>query len=185
MRVLPFVFAASWSIALVSRTALATEDFPPAIESQLGLSYAPPCSLCHLGGVTGLGTVNTPFGRALRAGGLVAHDVGLLATLIEDARSSKTDSDGDGTSDIDELLAGTDPNVSDVPGMGTGAPDTTIGPPDYGCRTAPLGTHRELGKGSVLLLALAIALARRRSLGGTAPGQLGYRRVRAPRDGRG
>jgi len=120
------------SIGLVPRTAWPTDNFPSAMQRDLALSYSPPCSLCHVGGVTQQGTVNTPFGKSMRARGLVAYDENALAATLATMQDAHVDSDGDGTADIDELKAGTDANVSDVPGMGIG-PDASLVPPEYGC----------------------------------------------------
>jgi MYXO-CTERM domain-containing protein len=77
-----------------------------------------PCSVCHEHGNTGIGSVRTPFGRAVRARGL-----DLAAAEDEAARSEnvfdvihkmdleKVDSDGDGVTDMNELRAKTDPNT--------------------------------------------------------------------------
>jgi hypothetical protein len=132
MRKLAWV-PAMLSIALVPRAARSTDNFPNAIQRDLGLSYSPPCSACHVGGVTQQGTVNTPFGKAMRARGLVAYDESVLAATLAAMQDARVDSDGDGTADIDELKVGTDPNVSEVPGMGIGPDDPSRVPPEYGC----------------------------------------------------
>ena len=109
---------------LVGGLAHASSIFPPEIRAHLSLSYTPDCSLCHSNGQTGFGTVNTPFGKSMRARGLVAQNLQSLDTALDALAAEKTDSDGDGVPDIDELKAGTNPNVAgggDVP------------PPSYGC----------------------------------------------------
>ena len=94
--------------------ALASASYPADIQTDLTLSGPPPqsCALCHSNGITGMGTVNTPFGRSARAHGLVAQDDAKLKSVLAAMKADGTDSDGDGVPDIAELIAGTDPNVN-------------------------------------------------------------------------
>jgi len=104
--------------------AHASSIYPPEIRNHLSLSYTPDCSLCHANGQTGFGTVTTPFGTSMRSRGLVAQNIASLDTALDALAAERKDSDGDGVPDIDELKAGTNPNVAgggDVP------------PPSYGC----------------------------------------------------
>src|SRR5262249_59260271 len=94
------------------------------IRAHLSLSYTPACTLCHNGRGGGFGTVTAPSGKSMRAGGLVAQNLGSLDTALDALAAEHTDSDGDGVGDIDELKAGSDPNVAG----GGSAP-----PPTYGC----------------------------------------------------
>ncbi len=122
-----FAFAvAAVSALLGARTAGATPNFPGAIKSHLTLASQPPCAVCHQNGVTGLGTVTTPFGTSMRARGLQANDTGSLNTALDALSAEGTDSDGDGTGDIAELVAGTDPNTA---GGSNGSTLTPV----YGC----------------------------------------------------
>ena len=109
---------------LASGLAHASSSFPPEIRSHLGLSYTPDCSLCHANGQTGFGTVTTPFGTSMRSRGLVAQNLSSLDTALDALAAEQKDSDGDGVGDIDELKAGSDPNVA-----GGGS----FPPPTYGC----------------------------------------------------
>jgi hypothetical protein len=93
-----------------SRVALALPEFPRKIESQLSLTYEPPCSICHQYGKTGPGTVITPFGFSLRTRGLNSDDKSSLTTALTSDQSDAEDSDGDGIPDTVELVNGTDPN---------------------------------------------------------------------------
>ncbi|HET6981308.1 MAG TPA: thrombospondin type 3 repeat-containing protein [Myxococcaceae bacterium] len=136
--------------ALAGGLAHASSIYPPEVRSHLGLSYTPDCSLCHANGQTGFGTVTTPFGTSMRARGLVAQNIGSLDTALDALAAEKTDSDGDGTPDIDELKAGTDPNVA-----GGGA----VPPPTYGCFDVSGQPGSPLG---LIPLALALLLLRLR-----------------------
>jgi hypothetical protein len=109
---------------LAAGLARASSIYPGEIKSYLGLSYTPDCSLCHANGQTGYGTVTTPFGTSMRARGLTAQNVASLHTALDALAAEKTDSDGDGVPDIDELKAGTNPNSA-----GGGV----VPPPTYGC----------------------------------------------------
>jgi hypothetical protein len=104
--------------------ARASSVYPPEIRSHLALSYTPDCSVCHANGQTGFGTVTTPFGTSMRSRGLVAQNLGSLDTALDALAAEGTDSDHDGTGDIDELKAGTDPNA---------AGGSSVPPPSYGC----------------------------------------------------
>jgi MYXO-CTERM domain-containing protein len=139
---------------LLVRPALATPNFPNAVQVDLGLTYSPPCSLCHAGGSTTSQTVTTPFAVSMKARGMVASDDTALQAALDRMAADHVDSDNDGVSDIDELKAGSDPNVP------AGEEAMT-----YGCSTAPVGTA---GPGSPLVLLgalFALERARRRVRG--------------------
>lgn len=140
-------------LVLMAGEAKASPTFPDEIQQHLGLSYSPACSLCHAGGVTGFGTVTTPFGKAMRARGLTAGSITSLDAALDQMAADRVDSNGDGVTDIEELKAGTDPNAN-APGA---AP-----PPEFGCSAA--GGHAQPGwrTGWMTLAAAAIALLRRR-----------------------
>lgn len=105
---------------LVATSALASGGYPGAIQTKLSLA-APPaqtCALCHTNGITGAGTVNTLFGAAMRARGLTGgENATSLNTALDTMAADAVDGDGDGTTDVGELMAGRNPNVAD--GMST------------------------------------------------------------------
>jgi hypothetical protein len=113
--------------ACVARPARATPNFPGAIQRDLGASQPPLCSICHLCGTTGRGTVNTPWGMAMRSRGLMAYDEASLATALAAMERDRVDSDGDGVVDVDAVRMGQDPNPSGL----CDQEDDTI--PRYGC----------------------------------------------------
>ncbi|MBF5046234.1 MULTISPECIES: thrombospondin type 3 repeat-containing protein [Myxococcaceae] len=138
------------SLGASAGAAHATQNFPGAIRRELGLSYTPDCSLCHVGAQR-VGTVKTPFGTSMRARGLVFYDESSLRTALSALRAERTDSDGDGVGDIDELIAGTDPNHA--PGATSGGEEPPP-PPTYGCSAA--------GAAAPLALLALLRLLRRR-----------------------
>lgn len=128
----------------------ASSTYPGEIRAHLGLSSTPDCTLCHNVPSGGYGTVTTPFGTSMRARGLVAQSIPSLDTALDALAAEKTDSDHDGVPDIDELKAGTDPNVA-----GGGA----VPPPTYGC----FDVSGQPGSPLALLpVALALVLVRLR-----------------------
>jgi hypothetical protein len=113
--------------SLFAAAAWASPTFPAVIHTHLSLSADPACALCHTNGITGFGTVTTPFGLTVHKtyGAQSENEPSLIAALDKMADAG-VDSDGDGVGDIAELKAGTDPNVSS-----TGA-GSTLGL-KYGC----------------------------------------------------
>ena len=144
---------------LFAGAASASPDYPGAIKSHLTLKSAPGCELCHSGGKMEIGTVTTPFGAtaygtyALRSG-----DAALLTPVLDKMKTDKVDSDKDSVGDIDELVAGTDPNVAGGGKVAT-KPELT-----YGCVASVAPGHPGRSSGGALGLALvaAIGLLRRR-----------------------
>lgn len=112
-------------VAVLGGPALASSIFPPDVQTRWSLTAEPACALCHTNGITGLGTVTTPFGKNVHlVYGAQAENETSLYTALDQMADAGVDSDGDGTSDYDELKAGTDPNV----GLKTGP-----GALKYGC----------------------------------------------------
>ncbi|HEY3357328.1 MAG TPA: hypothetical protein VGQ83_29025 [Polyangia bacterium] len=134
-------------VAAAAGPAAATPNLPAALTAHLQAPVEPHCRVCHEGGVTGRGTVTTPFGLAMMARGLVAYDEGSLTTALDRMATDAVDSNHNGVTDIDELKAGTDPNAGAAP----------ADVPVYGCAVS----SRAPAGGLVLVLVLVLALARR------------------------
>jgi len=152
-------FALMSGILLAPGEARAVPIFPEVIQTALNATEAPDCSVCHSGGRTGVGTVNTPFGTAMRARGLVKFDVPSLEAALAKMTSDKVDSNGDGVLDVEELRQGKDPNpAAGTAGAGAEEPVT------YGCvgRVAPHGESDGRGGLAALGLLAVAVLARRR-----------------------
>ena len=103
------------SLLCTAGRAAASESYPDDIKRKLRideLPVAPPsCQLCHKDDEGGMMNIDKPFGLALmRADAKGAHVPSLLAA-IDALEADGEDSDGDGTPDVAELRAGSDPNV--------------------------------------------------------------------------
>jgi organic radical activating enzyme len=142
----------------IARLAAATPNFPGAVQRDLGASEVPACSICHLCGITGRGTVNTPWGMAMRARGLVEFNETSLAAALAAMQSDRVDSDGDGVIDVDAVRTGKDPNP---PGL-CDEQDETI--PRYGCVGRVSRAPARSGAWSWALLVGALFAVRRRML---------------------
>ncbi len=145
-------------IALFAGVASASANYPETVKTHLGLKSAPQCTLCHADGKTGIGTVNTPFGKTARGDHLVSGDTSKLTEVLDQMKTDATDSDDDGIGDIEELIAGTDPNLVGG-GVVAEKPELT-----YGC-AATLSPGRPApssGAALGLTLVAAFAWARRR-----------------------
>ena len=121
-------------LLLLALPAWATDAFPGAIQARYMLADLPPeqCALCHVNGIIGVGTVNTPFGKAMRARGLVPYEIATLNAALDAMAAQSVDSDGDGVTDVAELMAGTSPNVAQGTGGGGGG-NVALPPPRFGC----------------------------------------------------
>lgn len=124
----------AWTV-LTPELAMATAASPPKIKEILSLAEAPDCSLCHQGGKTGSSTVTTPFVQSLKSRGFSPKtSSNSLATAIAALDAEKTDSDGDGMPDIQELEEGRDPNTPEGGAGPNGENNNFVPPPAYGCR---------------------------------------------------
>lgn len=145
---------------LASTSSLASSNFPGEMSSHLGGDTpVPSCTVCHASNAGGFGTVTKSHGISLMDAGLVAGDVASLTAALDTLAADATDSDGGGVADVDELKAGTDPNVSDDDGGdggGDGGGDTL----QYGFCAA--GPDQGSGLGVGFALALGLLLRRRR-----------------------
>lgn len=145
---------AATATMLFATQALATSNFPGVIQTHLALAKQPECKVCHSGGITASGTVTTAFGTSMRGRGLKKFDEASLKTALDALKAEKTDSNKDGTTDIDALVAGADPNVS------TANADTAE-PVEYGCANVSGSSPGALF--TALLVAGAVVLPRRRT----------------------
>jgi hypothetical protein len=149
-------------IAFAASPALASATYPGEIQTKYGLANIPSqlCTLCHPG-ATGTGTATTRFAVALQARGLVGSSPASLNMALDRLATDMVDSDGDGVTDVAELMAGTNPNVAEASGMdggtGGGGGGGSLVVPDlkYGCGA-------DVTPGLLLLGALIPLLRRRR-----------------------
>lgn len=161
---LPFVFA-SLALALVTTRSYATAEFPGQIVSDQSISCANPifdnsgCTICHTDNNGGIGTAVRPFGRWARQNGLTPFNDSKLSSLLTQLQNESphtTDTNCDGTPDIDELTSCQWPNLTvDQCGADGGSGDAGV-PVSifYGCSTAPA-----VGDGESPALPASIALA--------------------------
>ena len=135
-----------------AKAVVAEPFFPSEIQSHLGLSYTPPCTLCHATAQGG-GPITSKFGKAMQAAGLAVTTTSLDSAL-DTLNTKHTDSDADGTPDIQQIEEGRDPSTGGVSGPAE----------RYGCGARVATTPVRFV--NVLLCAaavLGIALGRRRS----------------------
>ncbi|MCI0573714.1 MAG: thrombospondin type 3 repeat-containing protein [Myxococcaceae bacterium] len=99
--------------ALIAGTALASEEYRGTLMTATQSDVSLPCQVCHdrSSPLGGRGTVTQPFGLALMDRGLSDANAGMLQELLAEFREQNVDTDGDGTSDFDELSLGRNPNV--------------------------------------------------------------------------
>jgi hypothetical protein len=161
--------ASAFSLGALSAHASAT--FPEALRKKLGLTAivgpAPGCRLCHKDDVGGLNTATKPFARSLRSVGAMATSVPSLLDALDTLEGDGTDSDHDGSGDIAELRAGTDPNVAETPDGTPPSATEEIPLPETGCSITRKSALLELGRspftlGLIVVAASLLRLRRRR-----------------------
>ncbi len=155
-------------VAAAPGLATATPTYPSVIKTELDLSYTPPCTLCHQSAGGG-GMLTRPFGIALQGQGLKPFDDASLTRALD---AIDVDSDCDGTSDIDQLKEGRDPNTGAyLDGSDKPAPekvDCNAGPeiPRYGCAAqitaSPSSSSGALASAAAVAALLGLTLVRRR-----------------------
>jgi hypothetical protein len=164
------VFAAVVSVAEPAR---AYYGLPEHLKNTYNLPCTPECTFCHgtnLGGkgnersaTTPNGTTKSGFIATLRdVGHIVAVDQSTWVPAFNLVESMGTDTDLDGTPDIEELKEGTDPM--------DGSPEAAIcaggGSPTYGCVRIARGTSVDgialMTSGAVFFAGIALMRRRRR-----------------------
>lgn len=143
-------FILSSLLLLLADAASATDNFPAALRDHLQIDSLPGCTLCHTSAIGGANATQ-PFAVSLLGAGVAASDDASLIAALDELEDNGTDSDADGVGDIDELRAGTNPNVPDE-GPDGGTPNglpPPLPPPQpvqfgFGCAAtstgpAPLG----------------------------------------------
>lgn len=113
--------ALAGALLLASPSAHASSGYPGAIATKYSVA-APQCTLCHNNPQGGGGTATQPFAATMIPLGLSGGSATDKLTAALDANTA--DTDGDGKTDVDEIKAGEDPNVSG---------GTPVEPPSYGC----------------------------------------------------
>lgn len=169
----------SLALLLAPSVASATAGFPDNIKTDLGLTYLPPCTICHETDSGGAGTVTRAFGKAMRAQGLQPDNSASLQSALDGLAKDKNDSDCDGVDDIQQLKDGRDPNTGEfIDGSGKPKPEVDAGcsgsggggpgggdDPRYGCgaqlAAAPL-PDATWPLAATIATVLGLALSRRR-----------------------
>lgn len=139
------------SVVLAPRVQ-AMSNFPAEIQRHLGLSSPPPCTFCHATSQGG-GAITTAFGQAMQRAGLTTN-VASVGPALDALNANHTDSDGNGTPDIQQIEAGEDPNTGSI-----------TGPTErYGCGAHIAMAPARYTGGSLCALALtALVFVRRRN----------------------
>jgi hypothetical protein len=153
--------------SLAPAPARADATFPGKIQTALGLSYTPPCNICHTSPAGFPAPTTEPFAQAMKSAGLIAPDPSnTLQTALSALEGAMQDSDCDGIPDIEQLKEGRDPNPPGeyIDGSGKTAPSDPgcSEPVSFGCG-AQLAPSPVPWEGAALVVAgLGAALARRR-----------------------
>jgi hypothetical protein len=157
--------ALSSVLVLGASNASADPALPKLLADHWKMPCVPSCAVCHLDANGGPGrirtTVNgkTGFGGKLLGYGLDVSTPSSINAALDIAKDDKSDVDGDGHTDFDELSVGDDPND---PAQGASVCGTG---PEFGCvriaRQGPVDGVGSVSAAAVLALGLA-ALRRRR-----------------------
>jgi hypothetical protein len=138
--------------ALLPGPAMASTEYPTEIQTQLQLSYTPPCSYCHAGNDTDAGTATTPLAVDMENFGLQGdNNLPSLDGAIAGMEGSKDIYITYLQDDVDP----NNPSSSAIPGI------------TYGCFNVT-GQGRLAGTPAFLLVGLALlflVLPRRRPPG--------------------
>lgn len=99
------------ALTLLGANAAASPTFPAAVQDHLDLTCKPDCTTCHTRPEGGLGTARQPFGLAMQRAGLTAGQPSKIPAALDRLEDDSSDVDADGTTDIEELVKGTNPNL--------------------------------------------------------------------------
>ncbi len=122
-----FTFALGFAaVSFVAASAQASDTFPSVVKDEYDMLCVPTCTLCHTTnpGQSGTAMRGQLFGQLVWNNGALPKLDDRLKTALAAIKEKGTDSDGDMTSDFDELNEGYDPNK---PG------DARLCGPNYGC----------------------------------------------------
>ncbi|MBM4390192.1 MAG: hypothetical protein FJ090_03645 [Deltaproteobacteria bacterium] len=111
---------------LILSLAWASPSFPAVVAEELAMPCTPSCILCHETAAGGTGTASQDFAGACMSAGMMVADDASMAESLATLEAEGTDTDGDGTPDIEELRGGQNPN----PG---GEDFCAVPQPQYGC----------------------------------------------------
>jgi len=149
-----------------ARRAQASSDYPPLLAAAIAKKYptavkcVPLCTACHLTTAGGPKMLNV-FGTSMESYGLLPQSPSTVEPAFDSLAAADPDSDGDGTHDIEEIIAGNSPSVAFPAGQGEFCPDIK-----YGCgahiAAAPPPPVDRVGLFSAGLALLGFAVARHR-----------------------
>lgn len=152
---------AAWLVASVilaiGPAGWALPRFPGEVANELQTNAVPGCKICHLEAKVAGFTAVTPFALSLKARGFEGEAT--LSAALAQSEADGVDTDGDGTSDVAELRAGTDPNSPFA-----GAPSGED--PTYGCALGDGPIEGDAPATWLSLMAAAVLLGARRAKSG-------------------
>ena len=165
--------ALALAISLAPAAVDAMPLFPSNIQSHLGLSYTPPCTICHVG-IAESGTATTPFASVMIQNGLTPLDATSVDGALDAVQALGTDSDCDGVPDVQQLKDGRDPSTGAyIDGSGRPTPANDVGcpvgdgglpvvqPVVYGCGAHIAPTPVAWEGGLAVIVGLGALLTRR------------------------